>query len=93
MKRQANRRIKGKAKTSRARARTRAEPTRARSKAAGRDPLDAFVDASAHALDLEIDPAWRGAVKANLATTFALAALFADFPLPDDAEPAPIFSA
>jgi Protein of unknown function (DUF4089) len=93
MKKQANRRIKGKAKTSRARARTRAEPTRARSKAAGRDPLDAFVDASAHALDLEIDPAWRGAVKANLATTFALAALFADFPLPDDAEPAPIFSA
>ena len=93
MKRQANRRIKGKAKTSRARARTRAEPTRARSKAAGRDPLDAFVDASAHALDLDIDPAWRGAVKANLATTFALAALFADFPLPDDAEPAPIFSA
>ena len=93
MKRQANRRIKGKAKTSRARARTRAEPTRARSKAAGRDPLDAFVDASAHALDLDIDPAWRGAVKANLATTFALAALFADFPLPDDAESAPIFAA
>jgi hypothetical protein len=93
MKRQANRRIKGKAKTSRARARTRTEPTRARSKAAGRDPLDAFVDASAHALDLEIDPAWRGTVKANLATTFALAALFADFPLPDDAESAPIFAA
>ena len=93
MKKQAKSRIKRKAKTSRARARTRAEPTRARSKAAGRDPLDAFVDASAHALDLEIDPAWRGAVKANLATTFALAALFADFPLPDDAEPAPIFSA
>ena len=93
MKKQANRRIKGKAKTSRARARTRAEPTRARSKAAGRDPLDAFVDASAHALDLEIDPAWRVTVRTNLATTFALAALFADFPLPDDAEPAPIFSA
>jgi hypothetical protein len=93
MKRHANRRIKGKAKTSRARARTRTEPTRARNKAAGRDPLDAFVDASAHALDLEIDPAWRGTVKANLATTFALAALFADFPLPDDAESAPIFAA
>jgi len=25
--------------------------------------------------------------------TLALAALFADFPLPDDAEPAPVFSA
>jgi hypothetical protein len=95
MKKQAKSRIKGKAKTARTRARTRAESTRARStrKAAGRDPLDAFVDASAHALDLKIEPAWRGAVKANLAVTFALAALFTDFPLPDDAEPAPIFSA
>jgi hypothetical protein len=95
MKKQAKSRIKGKAKTSRTRARTRAESTRARStrKAAGRDPLDAFVDASAHALDLKIEPAWRGTVRDNLATTFALAAVFADFPLPDDAEPAPIFSA
>ena len=95
MKKQAKSRIKGKAKTARARAKTRAESTRARStrKAAGRDPLDAFVDASAHALDLKIEPAWRGTVKANLAVTVALAALFTDFPLPDDAEPAPIFSA
>ena len=50
------------------------------------------VDA-ARALDLSIAPAWRGAVKANLAVSFALAELFADFPLPDDAEPAPVFSA
>jgi hypothetical protein len=42
---------------------------------------------------ISIEPAWRGAVKANLAVTFALAALFADFPLPDDAEPAPVFMA
>jgi Protein of unknown function (DUF4089) len=95
MKKQAKSRIKGKAKTARARARTRAGSTRVRStrKAADRDPLDAFVDASAHALDLKIEPAWRGTVRDNLATTFALAAVFADFPLPDDAEPAPIFSA
>lgn len=95
MKKQAKSRIKGKAKTARARAKTPAESTRARStrKAAGRDPLDAFVDASAHALDLKVEPAWRGAIKANLAVTFALAAQFTDFPLPDDAEPAPIFSA
>jgi hypothetical protein len=93
MKKQAKPRTKGKAKTSRTPARTRAKSTRARSKAAGRDPFDAFVDASAHALDLEIEPAWKSAVKTNLATTFALAALFADFPSPDDAEPAPIFSA
>jgi hypothetical protein len=66
---------------------------RVRGKRAARDPLDDFVDAAAHALDLKLDPAWTGAVKANLAVTFALAALFADFPLPDDAEPAPIFVA
>ena len=58
-----------------------------------RDPLDAFVDAAAHALALPIEPAWKGAVKANLAVTLALAASFADFPLPDDAEPAPVFTA
>jgi Protein of unknown function (DUF4089) len=95
MTKQAKRRHKGKAKTSRARATTRPESIRAKAgrKTASRDPLDDFVDSAAHALDLKIEPAWRGAVKANLATTFALAALFTDFPLPDDAEPAPTFSA
>jgi hypothetical protein len=58
-----------------------------------REPLDDLLDAAARALALKIEPAWKSAVKANLATTFALAALFADFPLPDEAEPAPIFSA
>jgi Protein of unknown function (DUF4089) len=95
MTKQAKPRIKGKAKTSRARARTRAKSMRAKTtrKAASRDPLDDFVDASADALGLKIEPVWKGAVKANLAVTFALAALFADFPLPDDAEPAPVFMA
>ena len=88
---------KGKAKTSRARA---AKPTRGTSmraktsrKTGGRDALDTFVDAAAHALDLKLEPAWKSAVKTNLEVTLALAALFADFPLPDEAEPAPIFSA
>jgi hypothetical protein len=95
MTKQAKRRLKGKAKPSRARARTRTTSMRAKStrKTPSYDPLGDLIDAAAHALDLKIEPAWRGAVKANLATTFALAALFADFPLPDDAEPAPIFSA
>jgi Protein of unknown function (DUF4089) len=95
MTKQGKRRLKGKAKTSRARARTRAKSMRAKStgKTADRDPLDDLVDAAAHALDLKIEPAWRGAVRANLAVTFALAALFADFPLPDDAEPARVFMA
>jgi hypothetical protein len=95
MMKQAKRRHKGKAKTSRGRARTRATSRRAKStrKTASRDPLDDFVDASADALGLKIEPVWRGTVKANLAVTFALAALFADFSLPDDAEPAPVFMA
>ena len=86
---------KSKAKTPRARAKARARPMfpkRGR-KTAKRDSLDSFVDAAAHALDLKIEPAWKGAVKANLEVTLALAALFADFPLPDDAEPAPVVSA
>jgi hypothetical protein len=57
------------------------------------DQLDMFVDAAARALDLAVEPAWKPAIKANLEVTLRLAALFADFPLPDDAEPAPIFVA
>lgn len=80
---------------SRARGAARAKSMRGKTarKTAGRDPLDDLLDAAARALDLDIEPSWRGAVKANLATTFALAALFADLPLPDDAESAPIFVA
>jgi len=70
---------KGKAKTSR--------------KIPQRDALDELVDAAARALDLQLEPAWKGAVKANLKVTLALADLFADFPLPDDAESAPVFTA
>lgn len=61
--------------------------------AASRDSLDDLVDAAALALGIPVAPEWRGAVTANLAVTFALAELFADFPLPDEAEPAPVFSA
>jgi hypothetical protein len=57
------------------------------------DPLDILVEASARALDLPLEPGWRGAVKGNLDVTLRLAALFTDFPLPDDAEPAPVFVA
>jgi hypothetical protein len=62
-------------------------------KVLGGDPLDALVDASARALGLPLEPAWRPAVKSNLDATLRLAALFMDFPLPDDAEPAPVFAA
>ena len=55
--------------------------------------LDAFMDAGAAALGLAIDPAWRASVRANLAVTFRMAELVREVPLPDEAEPAPVFTA
>ena len=66
---------------------------RAKSAPAAPELLDQFIEAAAHALALPVEPAWKGAVKANLEVTLRLAASFADFPLPDDAEPAPVFTA
>jgi hypothetical protein len=57
------------------------------------DALDDFIDAAARALKLPLDPAWKPSVKANLDVTLKHAALVADFELPDDAEPAPVFKA
>lgn len=57
------------------------------------DPLDDFITAAAAALDLPLDAAWRPAVKTNLAVTLQHARLVADFPLGDEAEPAPVFKA
>ncbi|MEI8276176.1 MAG: DUF4089 domain-containing protein [Hyphomicrobiales bacterium] len=56
-------------------------------------PLDDFIAAAAAALDLPLDPAWKGAVMANLEVTLRHAATVAEFPLPDEAEPAPVFRA
>jgi hypothetical protein len=79
------------------RARAAKAATKASAQAASRklspDPLDQFIDAAAVAIDLPIDAAWKPAIKANLEVTLRLARLFGDFPLPDDAEPAPVFVA
>jgi hypothetical protein len=86
-------------KRKKSRVRRKAKPSRAhatkatRAKPAARDPLDDLIDAAAHALALPIEPAWRPAIKFNLEVNLRLAASFADFPLPDDAEPAPVFVA
>ena len=55
--------------------------------------LDDYIAAAARVLDLPIDPAWQPAVRANLELTLRLAAVVAEFPLPDEAEPAPVFEA
>jgi hypothetical protein len=57
------------------------------------DPLDDFISAAAAALDLPLQPEWQPAVKANLAVTLKHAVAVAEFPLPDAAEPAPVFKA
>jgi len=54
---------------------------------------DAFIDAVAGSLGLEIDAAWRPVVRANLAVTLRLAKLVDEFPLPDEIEPAGIYEA
>ncbi|HKA79088.1 MAG TPA: DUF4089 domain-containing protein [Xanthobacteraceae bacterium] len=51
------------------------------------------MDAAAQVLALPVEPAWKPAVRFNLEVTLHAADLFADFPLPDDAEPAPVFVA
>jgi hypothetical protein len=55
--------------------------------------LDKFIAASASALAVPAETAWYPAIRFNLEVTFRLAALVADFKLPDDAEPAPVFRA
>jgi hypothetical protein len=57
------------------------------------DPLDGLVEAAARLLALPVEPQWHAAIKANLEVNLRLAALVAEFALPDEAEPAPIFMA
>jgi hypothetical protein len=52
---------------------------------------EADVECLASLVGLTIDPASRAAVVEHLAGLLRAAALFADFPLLDDAEPAPAF--
>jgi hypothetical protein len=71
------------------------KPVRARKsgKAAPSDPLDDFVQAAARVLALPVEPQWLAAIKSNLDVNLRLAAFVAEFALPDEAEPAPIFTA
>ena len=57
------------------------------------DSIDALVSASARALRLTLDPAWRAGVAFNLQLILSHAALVDEFALRDGAEPAPVFHA
>ena len=56
------------------------------------DPLDDYIDAVGKALRLPIEDAWRPAVRANLEVSLRLARLVDEFPLPDEIEPASVYS-
>ncbi len=55
--------------------------------------LDTYARAAAALLGLSIDPAWMPAILANLRVLHATADHVGSFPLPDEAEAAPVFSA
>jgi hypothetical protein len=57
------------------------------------DDLDAMASAGARLLGIPLAPEWRAAVRANLRVSLTLGALVAGFELPDEAEPASVFSA
>lgn len=57
------------------------------------DPLDDYIDAVSTALALPVEPAWKPAVRFNLEVTLRLARLVDQFPLPDETEPASVFTA
>jgi hypothetical protein len=57
------------------------------------DPLDGLIDAALRVLALSVEPQWRAAIKSNLEVNLRMAKLVAEFALPDETEPAPIFTA
>jgi hypothetical protein len=57
------------------------------------DPLDDYIDAVSKALGLSVEDGWKPMVKANLEVSLRLARLVDEFVLPDETEPASVFTA
>jgi Protein of unknown function (DUF4089) len=57
------------------------------------DPLEDYIDAVGRALALPIEQNWRPAVRANLEVSLRLGRLVDEFTLPDETEPASVYSA
>ena len=55
--------------------------------------LDDFIEAAAQVLTLPLEADWKPSIKGNLQATLRHAAAVDEFPLPDEAEPAPVFEA
>lgn len=57
------------------------------------DDLDAYVQAGCAALGIPLDPTWAPEVRRNVLVVLRMAETVAAVPLPDEAEPAPVFRA
>ncbi|HEY3848489.1 MAG TPA: DUF4089 domain-containing protein [Acetobacteraceae bacterium] len=55
--------------------------------------LDAYIAAGTALLGIPVRPEWREAIRQHLTVSFDLARAVLDFPLPDEADPAPVFFA
>jgi len=55
--------------------------------------LDDYIDAVSKALGLPVEDSWKPAVRANLEVSLRLARLVDEFKLPDETEPASVFTA
>ena len=56
------------------------------------EPLDDYIDAVTKALALPVEEAWRASIRANLEVSLRLGRLVHEFALPDETEPAPVFT-
>lgn len=56
------------------------------------ETLDTLIDAMTSVLGIAVDPAWRDGVRVHLGISLGHARTVADFPLDDEAEPAPVFT-
>jgi Protein of unknown function (DUF4089) len=87
-------RAKARLKTGgKARAKTNRAKLQASRTVLASDGSDALVTAGTKALGIPLDPAWLASVVFNLRLILSHAEKVEAFPLPDDAEPAPIFHA
>ncbi len=55
--------------------------------------LDSYITAGTALLGIQMRPEWRDAVRQHLAISFDLGRIVLEFPLPDEADPAPVFVA
>jgi|HubBroStandDraft_6_1064221.scaffolds.fasta_scaffold1127483_2 hypothetical protein len=57
------------------------------------DDLDAFIAAGTRLIGLTTHPEWRDAIRLHLSISLEHARTVAEFPLPDETDPAAVFSA